>query len=146
MLRGTLVLSLSPPQHSLSLLPCDCQEGEENITGCTCQARHSYTADDITWDMTFAPCVFLDKDEGGFVVDFDKFHDLVSAAKGSRPGPRAVLKRMVALMRIIVDLFDRMIPRACCYLAFDPQVPVGSDGAPAGGDRDRGERPFQSFS
>ena len=65
-------------------MPCNCQEGEENITGCTCQARHSYTADDITWDMTFAPCVFLDKDEGGFVVDFDKFHDLVSA--GSRAG------------------------------------------------------------
>jgi hypothetical protein len=40
------------------------------------QARHSYAAEDIVWDATFAPCVLPDSNNG-FAIDFEKFHDLV---------------------------------------------------------------------
>lgn len=47
-------------------------EGIEPATSDTIQARHSYTADDITWDHTFEPCVV--RSESGCVVDYSKFH------------------------------------------------------------------------
>ncbi|RHY63395.1 hypothetical protein DYB37_002488 [Aphanomyces astaci] len=43
------------------------------------QARYSYTADDIKWHHTFAPCVSRDPVTHGAVVDFDLFHTLVPA-------------------------------------------------------------------
>ncbi|RQM16573.1 hypothetical protein B5M09_001462 [Aphanomyces astaci] len=42
-------------------------------------ARYSYTADDIKWHHTFAPCVSRDPVTHGAVVDFDLFHTLVPA-------------------------------------------------------------------
>jgi hypothetical protein len=42
------------------------------------RAVSRYTADDICWDMAFAPCVFPDAEDGGCSVDFDRFHSLVS--------------------------------------------------------------------
>lgn len=77
-------------------------EGTDELTGSALQARHSYRADDIAWDHSFAPCVFpigsqaLQEEEeeprwGWFgrrncgarsivpacTVDFAKFHDVV---------------------------------------------------------------------
>ena len=53
-------------------------EGEENITGCSIQARHSYTVEDVVWDQTFAPCVSANE-QGGCSIDFSKFHETVTA-------------------------------------------------------------------
>lgn len=51
-------------------------EGIDSFTGCSVQARHSYTAAEMEWDAHFAPCVFSDED-GGCCVDFSKFHDTI---------------------------------------------------------------------
>lgn len=76
-------------------------EGIDELTGSALQARHSYRADDIAWDHTFAPCVFpansTSSDEeadetrwswfgqrnsvaAACTVDFSKFHDVVAVA------------------------------------------------------------------
>ncbi|RHY19817.1 hypothetical protein DYB25_013254 [Aphanomyces astaci] len=54
-------------------------EGTDATSGNTMQARYSYTADDIKWHHTFAPCVSRDPVTHGAVVDFDLFHTLVPA-------------------------------------------------------------------
>jgi len=80
-------------------------EGTDELTGSALQARHSYRADDIAWDHTFAPCVFPtssralqeedEQSQWGWLrqrncealagvpactVDFAKFHDVVGVA------------------------------------------------------------------
>ena len=49
-------------------------EGVEPITSSTIQARHSYSVDDMVWDMIPAPCV-TEGDDGRCEIDFGKFHD-----------------------------------------------------------------------
>ncbi len=51
-------------------------EGVDATTGGNVQARHSYVCDEIQWNKTFEPCVFLDPDDGCPTVDFCLFHDL----------------------------------------------------------------------
>lgn len=47
--------------------------GVEQTTAASFEARHSYTLDDIFWDRTFAPCVFIDA-HGYHSVDLQSFH------------------------------------------------------------------------
>jgi len=56
-------------------------EGVDTTTAATVQARHSYVAEDIVWDHTFAPIFALDTKLGGSgaVLDFTRMHDLVPA-------------------------------------------------------------------
>lgn len=56
-------------------------EGTESVTSNTLQARYSYTGNDIVYNMTFAPCVFIGKDNQA-VIDFNHFQDLVSLDDG----------------------------------------------------------------
>lgn len=48
-------------------------EGIDAITSDTCQARHSYTIDDIVWDGDFEPCVTR-TDDGQCSVDYAALH------------------------------------------------------------------------
>ena len=48
---------------------------DAHATSCTCQARQSYTVDDICWDATFVPAARRQPD-GGVRVDFDKMHEV----------------------------------------------------------------------
>jgi len=50
-------------------------EGVDATTSSTCQARQSYTVDDICWDATFVPAARRQPD-GGVRVDFDKMHEV----------------------------------------------------------------------
>lgn len=52
-------------------------EGVDTITSATVQARHSYTAEDLVWDCTFAPMLHLSS--GSATIDFTKMDDLVLA-------------------------------------------------------------------
>ena len=54
-------------------------EGSEPLSGCSMQARFSYTAADILVNHNFAPCVFR-APNGVCHVDFDRFHDVVPIA------------------------------------------------------------------
>lgn len=45
------------------------------LTGSAFQARYSYTADDLAWDHTFAPCLCQAAD-GSMRIDWDSFHSL----------------------------------------------------------------------
>eukprot|EP00043_Microstomoeca_roanoka_P011442 m.107770 g.107770 ORF g.107770 m.107770 type:complete len:464 (+) comp15197_c1_seq2:116-1507(+) len=51
-------------------------EGVDAATSYTVQARHSYTLNDIVFDMQFAPCVSVDH-SGACVLDLHYFHDLL---------------------------------------------------------------------
>ncbi len=51
-------------------------EGTESITGNSLQARYSYAASDIEYNMTFAPCVYI-SDKKQAVIDFNRFQDLI---------------------------------------------------------------------
>lgn len=53
-------------------------EGTDSLTGMTCQARHSYTYDDLAFDATFEPCVSSDPETGGCIIDYSKFHQVSS--------------------------------------------------------------------
>jgi len=53
-------------------------EGVDTMTAATVQARHSYIAEDIAWDCTFAPMFSICKEQGA-VIDFTKIDDLVPA-------------------------------------------------------------------
>lgn len=54
-------------------------EGMEPTTSATIQARHSYGNEDLVFDHAFAPSVSRHRAGGGsWVVDFDRFHTLVS--------------------------------------------------------------------
>ncbi|XP_039578075.1 G protein-activated inward rectifier potassium channel 4-like isoform X2 [Passer montanus] len=46
-------------------------EGIVEATGMTCQARTSYTEDEILWGYRFEPCMSLEK--GAFQVDYSRF-------------------------------------------------------------------------
>ncbi|KFU83731.1 G protein-activated inward rectifier potassium channel 4, partial [Chaetura pelagica] len=46
-------------------------EGIVEATGMTCQARTSYTEDEILWGYRFEPCMSLEK--GAFRVDYSRF-------------------------------------------------------------------------
>ncbi|KAM9175266.1 G protein-activated inward rectifier potassium channel 4-like [Mergus octosetaceus] len=46
-------------------------EGIVEATGMTCQARTSYTEDEILWGYRFEPCMWLEK--GAFRVDYSRF-------------------------------------------------------------------------
>ncbi|XP_008935865.1 PREDICTED: LOW QUALITY PROTEIN: G protein-activated inward rectifier potassium channel 4-like, partial [Merops nubicus] len=46
-------------------------EGIVEATGMTCQARSSYTEDEILWGYRFEPCMSLEK--GAFRVDYSRF-------------------------------------------------------------------------
>uniref|UniRef100_A0A3Q0SBQ0 G protein-activated inward rectifier potassium channel 3 n=1 Tax=Amphilophus citrinellus TaxID=61819 RepID=A0A3Q0SBQ0_AMPCI len=66
-------------------------EGIVEASGMTCQARTSYTQDEILWGHRFASCISLEK--GAFLVDysgFDKTFEVqmcpLSARDRSRPG------------------------------------------------------------
>eukprot|EP00538_Stauroneis_constricta_P002304 CAMPEP_0119545632 /NCGR_PEP_ID=MMETSP1352-20130426/326_1 /TAXON_ID=265584 /ORGANISM="Stauroneis constricta, Strain CCMP1120" /LENGTH=508 /DNA_ID=CAMNT_0007590205 /DNA_START=14 /DNA_END=1540 /DNA_ORIENTATION=+ len=69
-------------------------EGTDEGTGAAVQARHSYTADDLEWNKTFAPCIAPRGGSGNdgndatannrrtrnvVTVDFSKFHHLMDA-------------------------------------------------------------------
>lgn len=45
----------------------------EQTTAASFEARHSYTLDDLFWDRTFAPCVFINA-RGYHMVDLLSFH------------------------------------------------------------------------
>lgn len=51
-------------------------EGTESVTSNSLQARYSYTASDIEYNMTFAPCVYI-SDKKQAVIDFNRFQDLI---------------------------------------------------------------------
>jgi len=53
-------------------------EGVDTMTAATVQARHSYIAEDIAWDRTFAP-MFSIKKGAGAIIDYTKVDDLVPA-------------------------------------------------------------------
>lgn len=57
-------------------------EGGDAATGQSMQARHSYTKEDMQWDMTFPSCVSHDQD-GFATVDFNLFHELVPSASNT---------------------------------------------------------------
>lgn len=54
-------------------------EGVEGTTSSTVQARHSYVAEDLVWDHTFAPIFAVDPHEESSVIDYTKINDLVEA-------------------------------------------------------------------
>lgn len=47
-------------------------EGIVETSGMTCQARTSYTEDEILWGRRFESCMLLE--EGAFRVDYTAFH------------------------------------------------------------------------
>ena len=55
-------------------------EGIDGPTSATMQARHSYTRDDIRYDHGFVQCVGRNEN-GGALIDFDKFHQLQPVAQ-----------------------------------------------------------------
>eukprot|EP00315_Gephyrocapsa_oceanica_P055011 CAMPEP_0185485598 /NCGR_PEP_ID=MMETSP1366-20130426/10201_1 /TAXON_ID=38817 /ORGANISM="Gephyrocapsa oceanica, Strain RCC1303" /LENGTH=125 /DNA_ID=CAMNT_0028093753 /DNA_START=1 /DNA_END=378 /DNA_ORIENTATION=+ len=61
-------------------------EGTDATTSSAAQARHSYTAHDIAWDSTFAPCtrrVGASSDGGpGLSVDFLALHATLPLVPG----------------------------------------------------------------
>lgn len=63
-------------------------EGVDATTSSTIQASHSYkvSAGDVVWHCDYAPCVARAKD-GSCVVDYGKFHDLVSTGDRYRDAP-----------------------------------------------------------
>ena len=56
---------------------CVMIEGTESVTSNSLQARYSYTADDIEFNMTFRPCVSINEKKEA-VIDFNKFQELLS--------------------------------------------------------------------
>lgn len=52
-------------------------EGTESVTSNSLQARYSYAACDIEYNMTFAPCVYI-SDKNQAVIDFNSFQELIS--------------------------------------------------------------------
>eukprot|EP00049_Salpingoeca_infusionum_P025520 m.19897 g.19897 ORF g.19897 m.19897 type:complete len:464 (-) comp8095_c0_seq1:253-1644(-) len=65
-------------------------EGVDSSTAFTVQARHSYTAEDMEPHHTFAPCVFKSTD-GGCVIDYHRFHDLITDQGLENHLPQTVL-------------------------------------------------------
>ncbi|NXS39319.1 KCNJ5 protein, partial [Balaeniceps rex] len=59
--------SLSREQFEIIII----LEGIVEATGMTCQARTSYTEDEILWGYRFEPCMSLEK--GAFQVDYSRF-------------------------------------------------------------------------
>ena len=51
-------------------------EGTESVTSNSLQARYSYAASDIEYNMTFAPCVCINEKKQA-VINFNRFHELV---------------------------------------------------------------------
>lgn len=51
-------------------------EGTESVTSNSLQARYSYVASDIEYNMTFAPCVYI-SDKNQAVINFNNFQELV---------------------------------------------------------------------
>ncbi|MCI4384873.1 hypothetical protein PGIGA_G00043860 [Pangasianodon gigas] len=77
-------------------------EGIVETTGMTCQARTSYTEDEVLWGHRFLPVMSLE--EGFFRVDYSQFHSTFEVPtppysvkeheeKGSLPSPLAVPHR-----------------------------------------------------
>ena len=56
---------------------CVMIEGTESVTSNSLQARYSYTAEDIEFNMTFRPCVSINEKKEA-VIDFNKFQELLS--------------------------------------------------------------------
>lgn len=52
-------------------------EGAESVTSRSLQARYSYMWTDISYNMTFAPCVSISEKREA-VIDFNRFHKLIS--------------------------------------------------------------------
>jgi hypothetical protein len=57
-------------------------EGLEAQSACTFQARHSYTLDDIVFDMWFEKCIVKDPKTGEITVDLNSFHALTPSSEG----------------------------------------------------------------
>lgn len=82
--------------NDLSACACPC------VLGMTCQARTSYTEDEVLWGHRFLPVMSLE--EGFFRVDYSQFHSTFEVPtppysvkeheeKGSLPSPLAVPHR-----------------------------------------------------
>ncbi|XP_015739348.1 G protein-activated inward rectifier potassium channel 4-like [Coturnix japonica] len=88
-------------------------EGIVEATGMTCQARTSYTEDEILWGYRFEPCMSLEK--GAFHVDYSRFEltfEVQTPAVSARE-----MQEMAELERR-----DRSTPSLCWEL---PPQPCG---------------------
>merc|ERR1712232_1102814 len=76
--------------------------GQEDATSCNIEARHSYTLDDIFWDMAFVTCVSIDA-EGYHCVDYDKLHMTVPVRGSDSP---TLIHRHSCIFNADLDGYD----------------------------------------
>ncbi|XP_031455496.1 G protein-activated inward rectifier potassium channel 4-like [Phasianus colchicus] len=86
-------------------------EGIVEATGMTCQARTSYTEDEILWGYRFEPCMSLEK--GAFRVDYSRFELTFEVQT-----PAASAREMQEMAEL--ERRDRSTPSLCWELLPQP--------------------------
>nr|XP_021385775.2 G protein-activated inward rectifier potassium channel 4 [Lonchura striata domestica] len=113
-------------------------EGIVEATGMTCQARTSYTEDEILWGYRFEPCMSLEK--GAFQVDYSRFEMTFEVQT-----PAASAKELQELRELeqqehsTLSLYwDHLLqPCALPGPGEDAPVRIGAAGSAAEGGRDQ---------
>ncbi|CAM9817147.1 unnamed protein product [Bubo scandiacus] len=109
-------------------------EGIVEATGMTCQARTSYTEDEILWGYRFEPCMSLEK--GAFRVDYSRFEmtfEVQTPAASAKELQE--LRELEQRERSVLSLSWAHVPQPSAPpgTAAGPEAPAGPS---AGGGRD----------
>ncbi|XP_074705046.1 G protein-activated inward rectifier potassium channel 4-like [Strix aluco] len=115
-------------------------EGIVEATGMTCQARTSYTEDEILWGYRFEPCMSLEK--GAFRVDYSRFEmtfEVQTPAASAKELQE--LRELEQRERSVLSLSWAPVPQPSAPpgTAAGPGAPAGPSAA--GGGRDEAPQP-----
>nr|XP_030146622.3 G protein-activated inward rectifier potassium channel 4-like isoform X1 [Taeniopygia guttata] len=112
-------------------------EGIVEATGMTCQARTSYTEDEILWGYRFEPCMSLEK--GAFQVDYSRFEmtfEVQTPAASAKELQE--LKELEQQQHSTLSLYWDHLLQPCVLPGPGEDAPVGTSapGSAAEGGRD----------
>ncbi|XP_053819190.1 G protein-activated inward rectifier potassium channel 4-like [Vidua chalybeata] len=119
-------------------------EGIVEATGMTCQARTSYTEDEILWGYRFEPCMSLEK--GAFQVDYSRFEmtfEVQTPAASARELHE--LKELEQQEHSTLSLYWDHLVQPCALPGPGEDAPLGMSGPGSAAEGGRDEPPEREF-